>query len=158
NGETALMTCSHTGDARAVKALLIHGAAVNAKESSHQQTALMWAVAQRHPEVVAVLLEFGADFRARSLAYPQTVVGEQAQGAGREELNYIVSRGGSTPLLFAARVGDEESAKLLLAKGADVNDALADGTTALILAAYSGQGTVGEVLLEKGANPNNADI
>src|SRR5262249_6571184 len=131
NGETALMTCSRSGDAKAVKALLVHGATVNAKESSHQQTALMWAVAQRHPETVAMLLEFGADFRARSLVYPQTVVGEQTQRAGREELNYIVQRGGSTPLLFAARAGDVESAKLFLAKGADANDKLADGTSAL---------------------------
>jgi ankyrin repeat protein len=158
NGETALMTCARTGDAMSAKALIKRGAAVNAKESSHNQTALMWAAAQRHPEVVAVLLESGADFRARSLVYPQTVVGEQTQRSGREELNYIVQRGGSTPLLFAARVGDVASAKLLIAAGADVNDQLADRTSALILAAHSGQGPVAEFLLEKGADPNNAEI
>jgi ankyrin repeat protein len=158
NGETALMTCARTGEAKAVKSLLAHSAAVNARESSHHQTALMWAAAQRHPEVVAVLLEFGADFRARSLIYPQTVVGEQTQRAGREELNYTVQRGGSTALLFAARVGDVESSRLLLTAGADVNDELADGTSALILAAHSGQGPAAELLLEKGADPNNADI
>src|SRR5947209_11864628 len=90
NGETALMTCSRTGDVRTVKSLLVHGAAVNARESAHNQTALMWAISQRHPEVTAMLLEFGADARARSLTYPQTVVGEQTQRAGREELNYSV--------------------------------------------------------------------
>ncbi len=158
NGETALMTCARTGDAASVKALLKRGAEVNARESSHNQTALMWAVAERHPEVVAILLGSGADFRARSLAYPQTVVGEQTQRSGREELNYDVERGGSTPPLFAARVGDVESAKLLIAKGADVNDELADRTTALILAAHSGQGRVAELLLDNGADPNNADI
>jgi ankyrin repeat protein len=158
NGETALMTCARTGDAKSVKALLKRGAGVNARESSHNQTVLMWAVAQRHPEVVAVLLESGADFRARSLAYSQTVVGEQTQRSGREELNYTVQRGGSTPLLFAARVGDVESAKLLIAAGADVNDELADRTSALILAAHSGQGPVAELLLDQGADPNNADI
>ena len=158
NGETALMTCSRTGDVKTVKTLLVHGAAVNAKESAHNQTALMWAVSQHHPEAVAMLLEFGADVRARSLTYPQTVVGEQTQRAGREELNYTVLRGGSTPLLFAARVGDVESARLLIAKGADVNDALPDGTTALILAAHSEQGPLAELLLEKGADPNNAKI
>src|SRR5947208_11198943 len=99
NGETALMTCARAGDAGAVKALLTHGADVNAKEHEHQQTALMWAVAQRHPEVVELLIEAGADIRARSLSYAQTVVGEQTQRAGREELNYTVLRGGATPLL-----------------------------------------------------------
>ena len=47
-----------------------------------------------------------------------------------------------TPLLFAARNGDAESAKLLLAAGADANDSLPDGTSALVLAAHSGQGNV----------------
>jgi ankyrin repeat protein len=63
-----------------------------------------------------------------------------------------------TPLLFAARNGDAESAKLLLAAGADANDSLADGTSALVLAAHSGQGNVAIALLDKGANPNAADI
>ena len=92
--------------------------------------------------------------RARSRTYPQTVVGEQTQRAGREELNYTVLRGGSTPLLFAARVGDVESARLLLAAGADANDSLPDGISALVLAAHSGHGQVAALLLEKGADPN----
>ena len=82
----------------------------------------MWAAAQIHPDVVAMLIEFGSDVRARSRTYDQTVVGEQTQRAGREELNYTVQRGGSTPLLFAARNGRAESTKLLLAAGADPND------------------------------------
>ena len=154
NGETVLMTCARAGEAKAVKALLVHGARVNAKESAHDQTPLMWAAAQGHPDVVRLLLETGADIRARSRAYPQTVVGEQTQRAGREELNYTVLRGGSTPLLFTARNGDVESARLLLAAGADANDALPDGTSALVLAAHSGQGRVAELLLDKGADPN----
>ena len=47
NGETALMTCARTGEVGAVKALLARGADVNAKEPSHDQTALMWAAAQK---------------------------------------------------------------------------------------------------------------
>jgi ankyrin repeat protein len=154
NGETVLMTCARTGEAKAVRALLVHGADAKAKETEHDQTALMWAAAQIHPDVVALLIEFGADVRARSRTYSQTVVGEQTQRAGREELNYDVLRGGSTPLLFAARTGDAESAKLLLAAGANVNDSLPDGTSALVLAAHSGQGSVASILLEKGADPN----
>jgi ankyrin repeat protein len=154
NGETVLMTCARAGDAAAVKTLLAHGADVNASEHDHKQTALMWATAQRHPEVVRLLVDARADVRARSLTYPQTVVGEQTQRAGREELNYTVLRGGATPLLFAARVGDVESAALLLKAGADANDAQPDGVSALVLAAHSGNGTVASLLLEHGADPN----
>jgi ankyrin repeat protein len=154
NGETVLMTCARAGDAPAVKALLLHGADANAAEHEHHQTALMWAAAERHPEVVQVLIDAHADIRARSLVYAQTVVDEQTQRAGREELNYTVKRGGATPLLFAARVGDVESARLLLKAGADSNDAQPDGVSALVLAAHSGHGPLAALLLDNGAAPN----
>jgi len=101
-----------------------------------------------------VLIDARADIRARSLVYDQTVVDEQTQRAGREELNYTVKRGGATPLLFAARVGDVESARLLLKAGADANDAQPDGVSALVLAAHSGHGPLAALLLDHGANPD----
>jgi uncharacterized protein len=158
DGETVLMTCARAGSAAAVKALLVQGADAKAKEPEHDQTALMWAAANNHSDVTALLIEFGADVRARSRSYSQTVVGEQTQRAGREELNYDVMRGGSTPLLFAARSGDAESARLLLAHGADANDSLPDGTSALVLAAHSGRREVALALLDKGANPNDLGV
>ena len=157
-GETVLMTCARAGEAAGVRALLARGADVNAKEPAHSQTALMWAAAQQHPDAVAALIEAGADVRVRSRDYQQTVTSEVTQRAGREELNYAVTRGGSTALLFAARSGDVDSARLLLAAGADVNEALPDGTSALVLAAHSGHGAVASLLLEKGANLDAAAI
>jgi len=157
NGETALMTCSRTGDARTVRALLAHGADVNRKEPHHDQTALMWAAAGRHPDVVAALVAAGADVNARSRTYIQTVTSEVTQRRGREELNYSVPRGGSTPLLFAARSGDVDSARVLIEAHANVNDALPNGMTALVEAAHSGNEDIGILLLEKGADPNAAE-
>jgi ankyrin repeat protein len=158
NGETALMTCSRTGDVHAVEALVARGADVNRTEAFHDQTALMWAAAERHPDVVAALIDRGAGVRARSRTYTQTVTSEVTQRAGREELNYTVPRGGMTPLLFAARSGDVESARLLIAGGAKVDDALPDGMTALVLAAHSGHQQVGVLLLEKGADPDASEV
>jgi len=157
-GETVLMTCARAGEAAGVRALLTRGANANAKEPAHSQTPLMWAAAQKHPEAVAALIEAGADVRARSRDFPQTVTSEVTQRAGREELNYIVTRGGSTALLFAARSGDTESARLLLAAGADVDDTMPDGTCALVLAAHSGNSAVAALLLDRGANPDAASI
>lgn len=157
-GETALMTCARTGEARGLRTLLTRGANVNAKEPGHDQTALMWAAAQSHPDAVAALLEAGADVRARSRSYLQTVTSEVTQRAGREELNYTVPRGGSTPLLFAARAGDAESVRLLVEGGADVNETMPDGATSLVIAAHSGHTDAAKMLLEKGADPNAAAV
>jgi ankyrin len=158
NGETVLMNCARTGSAHGVRALLAKGARANDKEAAHDQTALMWAAAQGQSEAVAALVQAGADVRARSRVYQQTVTSEVTQRAGREELNYTVPRGGMTPLLFAARSGDVESARILVDAGADKNETLPDGTPALTLAAYSGHAGVATLLLEKGADPNAAEV
>lgn len=132
SGETPLMRCARTGSAEAVKALLAYKADVNAKDKEQEQTALMWAVAQKHPAVVQALIAGGADIRAHS-------------------------KGGFSPLLFAARVGDAESAGILLAAGADVNEVGPNGMTPLLLASASGQEAVAVFLLDKGADANAKD-
>jgi ankyrin repeat protein len=128
-GETPLMTASRTGSLEAVKALLAHGARADAKEPVEGQTALMWAVSERHADVARALIEAGADVRARAVS-------------------------GFTPLLFAARAGDLDSARMLLDAGADANEASSDGTSALIVAAVRGHATLAMFLLDRGADPN----
>ena len=66
----------------------------------------------------------------------------------------VVQMGGSTAMLFAARVGCIECAKALLAGGGNVNDIAPDGNSALVLAAHSGQGAFAAFLLDKDAQPN----
>ena len=162
-GETVLMSCARTGNAATVAALLDNGADVDAAESSEDQTALMWAVAQGHPEVVEVLLDRDADVHRRSRVR-RLVISRRLQsnlrygelgrryGTDAEETDI----GGYTALLFAARHGGVESARLLLAAGADVNDTAPDGRSALLVAAHSGHGAFVERLLAEGANPNAA--
>ena len=52
NGETPLMLAAGAGSLDAVKALVQHGADVNVAEPTRGQTALMWAAAEGHGEVV----------------------------------------------------------------------------------------------------------
>ena len=131
-GETPLMTCARTGNVEAVKSLLARGADANTKESRRGQNALMWAVAQKHAEVVRALVQNGADVHASS-------------------------QGGFTPLLFAARVGDEDSARVLLQAGANVNEGTPADGSALVVASASGHEALARSLLERGADPNAAD-
>jgi ankyrin repeat protein len=152
SGETVLMTASQSGKAEIVAQLLAKGAEVNAR-ATRGQTALMWAASQQHPAVVKALLDQGADVHARTEVWKQLWQTGPDQDI-HPDYQVWIQHGGTTPLQFAARVGDLASAKHLVAAGANVNDVTPYGVTALILAAHSGSGELVEYLLEKGADPN----
>ena len=161
SGETALMAAARAGSLEAVNALLARGARVNAAEAARGQTALMWAVANRRPAVTRALLDHGADAGARTVTRRRVYnmggsrsAGSASRGIALEE----VVEGGSTALLFAARSGDVESTRLLLAAGADVDDTGADGNPALVVAAHGGHGSLAALLLRAGADPDAAPL
>src|SRR5205809_3039543 len=151
-GETPVMVASRSGSPVIVEQLIAKGANVNAR-AGRGQTALMWAVAQKHPDVVKVLVAHGADVHARSDAWSQVMA---VPPHGHLDYNRAIPHGADTPLMFAARVDDLASAKVLVAAGASVNDADAWGVSATTLAAHSGYGELLEFLLEKGADANAA--
>lgn len=132
-GETVLMTAARTGDAEVVTALLARGADANAREKSYGQTALMWAVSNKNLEATRILMDHGADIAAHS-----------STGAG------------FTPLHFAAREGALEIARLLLAKGANLNATATNGSSPLLVATVRGHVSLAKYLLEQGADPNAA--
>ncbi len=150
-GETPMMVAARSGNPALVELLAAKGANVNAR-AARGQTALMWAVAQKHPEVVKVLLANGADIHARSDSWTEVMA---VPPHGYLEYNRAIPHGSETALMFAARVDDLASAKLLVAAGANVNDEDAWGVSAVVLAAHSGFTEVVEFLLEKGANANS---
>ncbi len=150
-GETPVMVAARSGSPAVVELLAAQGANVNAR-AARGQTALMWAVAQKHPEVVKVLIANGADIHARSDSRTEVMA---VPPHGYLEYNRAIPHGSDTALIFAARVDDLASAKLLVAAGANVNDEDAWGVSAVVLAAHSGFTDVVEFLLEKGANANS---
>ncbi|MCY4122379.1 MAG: ankyrin repeat domain-containing protein [Acidobacteria bacterium] len=154
NGETPVMTASRTGNADAVRLLAGHGADVDAREHSRGQTALMWAVAQGHHEIVDVLLAHGADMSARSRIRPRMMHADATNGSQYDQ-GVVWSRGGYTPLLFAARHGDVEAAHRLVDAGADIDDAAPTGASALVVAAHSGHADFARFALGAGADPND---
>ena len=150
-GETPVMVAARSGSPAVVELLAAQGANLNAR-AARGQTALMWAVAQKHPEVVKVLIANGADIHARSDSWTEVMA---VPPHGYLEYNRAIPHGSDTALMFAARVDDLASAKLLVAAGANVNDEDAWGVSAVVLAAHSGFTDVVEFLLEKGANANS---
>jgi ankyrin repeat protein len=160
-GDTALMITARTGQVDAVRILLNHGAKVNTKESWGGTTALMWAVSERHVAVAELLIERGADVNAKSNFVPS------ASGRGFEgtapvapKANQAIEEfasGWMTPLMFAAREDDLDSARILIQAGADVNAVGADGKDALGLALFNGSYDVASLLIDSRANVNHAD-
>jgi len=153
-GETLVMTAARSGAADVVEQLLASGADPN-RRAARGQTALMWAIAQRHPGVVKALLAHGADVHARTDVWT-AVKKTDSQQSSHPDYQVRVKEGGETALLFAARVGDVEAARLLVDAGANVNDQSASGTSATVLAAHSDHDDVVAFLLDRGADANTA--
>jgi ankyrin repeat protein len=161
SGDTALMMASRSGMVDAVRALLDRGAKVNDPETWGGTTALMWAVSARHPQVARLLIERGADVNARSYYVPS------ASGRGFEGTTPVARKPGQqleefasgwlTPLMFAARENDLESARLLVRAGADINAQSGDGKDALSLALFDGSYDAAEFLIDSGAKVNQTD-
>ena len=150
-GETPVMVAARAGAADVVDLLARAGADVNSR-GTRGQTALMWAAAQRHAEVIDTLIAHGADPHARSDVWTQWM-GVPPHSRHRKEFPH----GGNTALRFAVRAGNLESARRLIAAGADVNDADAWGVSATTLAAHGGHTDLVELLLDRGADPNAAE-
>ena len=161
-GETPLMRCARTGSLDGVNFLLARGANVNAKESRREQTALMWAIAEKHSG-----RRERPDWARRGCPWAHEAYGAAGRQEGRlqhvrrqlrRRLSEKQAKGGFTALMFAAEVGDLESAgQILLAAGADANEATPEGATALVVASANGREAFGKFVLDQGANPNAAD-
>jgi len=150
-GETALMLAARSGNVESVKLLLEANADVNAAEKFRGQTALMLAATENHGAVVKALLAAGARPNTRSVEYAfQKLTGgaggiihDRPQGgitalmlaarqggleagaalvAGGADLTAEEPQYGFTALQTAIFNGHYAFAKMLIEKGAPVND------------------------------------
>jgi uncharacterized protein len=150
-GETALMLASRSGNLESVKLLLEANADANAAEKFRGQTALMLAANENHAPVVKALLAAGARPNTRSVEYTfQKLTGgaggiihDRPQGgitalilaarqgaleagaalvAGGADLTLEEPQYGFTAMQTAIFNGHYAFAKMLIEKGAPVND------------------------------------
>jgi ankyrin repeat protein len=145
-GETALMRVARTGNVEAARLLLKHGAKVDAREKWGEQTALIWAAANNHPEMIRFLVSRGADVNARS------AVRDWPRRMTAEERPKDMNRGGLSALQFAARDGHLEAVRALVKADAAIDFTDPDGSTALMLALMNGHWDTAQLLIEAGAD------
>jgi ankyrin repeat protein len=134
-----------------VSALLEAGAEVNVEESVKGQTPLMWAAAGGYAEITRMLIEHGADVTRATRPSVDRVPNDC------RICEWKSSPGGFTPLMFAARAGDVDTARYLLEAGADINEATAEYGNPLVIAAASGHEDLAVFLLESGGDPESRD-
>src|SRR5690606_38872699 len=131
----------------AVRALLAAGADPNAVEPLDQQTALMWAAAEGHLDIVSLLLDKGADPNMQARVSELT-----------ERKNADFPSGGFAALHWAARDGNEAMLRLLLKRGANIDARNGDNSTAMMLAIVNDRFDIAALLLELGADPNDGSL
>ena len=150
DGETPLMLAIKTGEMPVVDMLVKAGANVNARESFHNQTALMWAATapRNGGEMVKLLLSKDADVRPRSL------YNDWDDQFTSEPRSLYRPTGGFTALLYAARDGCYDCVVAMLDAGADVNVPTPEGITPLMLAIDNDHNDVAKLLMDRGADPN----
>jgi ankyrin repeat protein len=126
-----LIAAARSGDVASVQRSLGSGIPVDTR-AVDGTTALHWAVRNEHDELVAFLLEAGADPSAQD-------------------------RYGTTPLYLAAVNGDGTAISHLLEAGTDPNAIAADGDTALMTAARTGLVEPLARLIDAGAKVDSTD-
>ena len=127
DGWTPLHLAAHFGKVDAVRFLLNRGADANARSGNAMaNTPLHAAAAGRAPDVIQVLIDHGANVNARQ-------------------------HGGWTAMHASAQNGDLESAKALVAGGADVGARADNNQCPLDLALTKGQQAMVEYLEANGA-------
>ena len=168
SGDTLLMAAVRAGNPDAVQVLLDRGANVNDAEPQYGHTALMWAVRRNNTAIVKLLLAKGASIESKTRVGQKPEVRPPGAGGGSHGVGIVRSGvppqgeqqptpGGMTPLLFAARDGLLDAAKLLVEAGADVNTADPNGITPLVMALTNGQLPVAKFLIDHGADPQRGD-
>jgi ankyrin repeat protein len=171
SGETILMTAASTGKPEVVSLLLEAGALIDARDPDFKQTALMIAVREGQTAVVDQLLRHGTEVDARTRVGPTPVYFPPCKGTGCGSEGVGINRsgvphrgerhdakGGMTALMYAARDGRVEEARLLLDNGADIELREANAISPLLMALLNNQLDVANLLMDYGAEVNVDDF
>jgi ankyrin repeat protein len=166
--EPLLFTATRNGDVDIAGRLLAAGVRVNEIEPSTGQSALMVAARERQTEIARLLIEAGADVNHQTPEGPPPRHRVPADNAGSKGEGIVrggwpehgmrtAITGAKTPLLYAARDGSPEIARMLIDAGAAIEQPDANGTTPLLAAIINDNMQTARVLVEAGANVNAVD-
>jgi ankyrin repeat protein len=154
-----LIEATKSGDAKTAQALVAKKADVNATEVDGT-TALHYAADEGNTALVDLLIKAGANVKAAN-RYGATPLGLAAAKGNAAVIERLLKAGenanavvlGEPVLMSAARAGNPDAIKVLVAHGADVNVKESSlNQTALMWAAAAGNTAAVKVLVEVGAD------
>jgi ankyrin repeat protein len=170
SGETLLMLAAETGVHAIVAVLLQHGADLAVQDPHFGQSALMFAARAGHATIVRQLLDAGAEVNAATsigpapaFVAPNSVpgfgfgVGILRGGVPKDRGRREPQPGGMTALLYAARHGHIEVARVLLEHGAAIDQAEANGIWPLLMAISNDNPAMAQFLIDAGGAVNGQD-
>ena len=155
HGDPFICVAAERGETEIVAALLDHKANINAR-NSYKATPLYLAIAFKHPETAAFLLNAGASIEdaqhnplhiavhTRDLATATLLLDKGAD----------IHFGNDAAIRTAAKAADLELVKFLLERGADPRGMSEQQENALHVAAYHGSPELIEMLIAKGVDVN----
>lgn len=157
--QEAFVEAAKNGDTLAVELFLAAGMSPDARDEDGQ-TALRWAVAKGHTDIVQRLLDRGADINedggralvlAAALGHTNIVKALLSKDADVDAQIKAGGLAGGTALMLAADMGYTDIVKVLLSQGASVNMKSRTGKTALSLAKGQGHTEIVQLLKQAGA-------
>ncbi|KAJ6524900.1 ankyrin repeat-containing domain protein [Mycena vulgaris] len=173
-GITPLYAASAAGQSEVVKLLLESGGDANSRGGSFYYGSAVHAAARwRHWDIVYLLIGKGADVRKSGGCALQggidkfgTVLHAACREDDLERVTMLLDHGANvniqhedqlygTPLQTASYWGHAGVVRLLIEKGADVNDKGGKYGTALHTASHTGRAEIVKLLLENGADVNS---
>ncbi|WP_338602168.1 ankyrin repeat domain-containing protein [Sulfolobus tengchongensis] len=142
--EKELFEALEKKNVRKVRELLDRGVDPNI-QYEHGLTPLHIASGLGHPNLVKLLLKYGANPNVQNVAFPEIKIFGDIP---------LPKNDGYTPLHFAVQGGYAKIIKILVKHGANLNTVSNNGLSPLHLATILGKVKVVETLLKLGADPN----
>jgi ankyrin repeat protein len=163
-GTTALMWAAEQEHPTAVKLLTEYGADVNARSNPATLGRSAYLAPTVRQRTATVGVEAAGARAARGRGGAEGGRGSRGRGAEGvpqdvDNQDFFAPRqntngGGLTALVFTARQGDLESARILIEAGANVNQVTQYGWTPLLTATHNRNYRLASFLLDRGADPN----
>lgn len=162
-GQPFIMHLVQDGCAPGIKFLLAHGASPHARDGASERSPITHAVATNDVAMSAILLAFGADPNSRD-AKGRPLLAQAIANRNLALVRFLLDNGadsnardavtGSSVLALACEQHSvrNETVRLLLRRGADVDSTTAAGETVLVDAARRGRGELASLLLQHGAS------